>query len=225
MKEKIIILAISDIHDRWEVFDQRVKELYKANHVDAIFIAGDLTNYGFDNPKEVNRMLDYLENWSGMAPVFLVLGNHDKRIRNDFFDGLNNPNLTSLVDRGLEFKGWKVFGISLSTAYSNPSLANVWDYMTVNPELERAVFENIPSDTDILLTHTPPLYLLDLIPQQALNVGSRVLTDRLRRKELSPSIILCGHIHEQGGFVTQYKDTLVYNVAGCVRLLELEPKT
>jgi Icc-related predicted phosphoesterase len=59
-------------------------------------------------------------------------------------------------------------------------------------------WEKIPSDCDVLVTHTPPFGILDECVH-----GGRVGCDQLRRcldeGIISPRLHIFGHIHEQYG--------------------------
>jgi Icc-related predicted phosphoesterase len=67
------------------------------------------------------------------------------------------------------------------------------------PELARR-WAWIPEDTDILITHGPPLGFGDRVDS-----GERVgCEDLLRRvRQLRPKLHLFGHIHEDGGLWTE----------------------
>jgi hypothetical protein len=65
-------------------------------------------------------------------------------------------------------------------------------------ELEQA-WEEIPEDTDILVTHGPAFGYLDTIMGQYDNLGCELLTKRI--KTIKPKIHVCGHIHSGYGYV------------------------
>lgn len=53
----------------------------------------------------------------------------------------------------------------------------------------------IHDDTDVLLSHGPPMGFLDSVRSE--RVGCAMLTKRII--EVAPTLVLCGHIHEQRG--------------------------
>jgi Icc-related predicted phosphoesterase len=71
----------------------------------------------------------------------------------------------------------------------------------------------IPMDTDILITHGPPMGKLDYVRYDNLNVGCEDLLTRIQ--EVKPKIHVFGHIHEGYGYVfdgtTHYINAAVLN--------------
>ena len=65
----------------------------------------------------------------------------------------------------------------------------------IKTKIELFVFNLIPDDTDILITHTPPLYILDQVELTG-NCGSDALTYAM---PYGVSLNVFGHIHENGG--------------------------
>ena len=58
--------------------------------------------------------------------------------------------------------------------------------------------KNIPVDTDVLITHSPPIYILDF--DNHIHYGSPELLTKI--KEINPQIHLFGHIHASNGETT-----------------------
>jgi hypothetical protein len=86
---------------------------------------------------------------------------------------------------------FKVFG----SPYS-PS-RGLWAF-GYEPEEADALWDQIPLDTDILITHTPPKYHCDESPAPRGSSGCGKLREALWR--VRPRIAVCGHIHEAQGF-------------------------
>lgn len=57
------------------------------------------------------------------------------------------------------------------------------------------MLENIPSNTDVLITHQPPYLIMD--ESAGLHYGSRTLLDAVKR--IKPEAHLFGHIHNAYG--------------------------
>lgn len=77
----------------------------------------------------------------------------------------------------------------------------------------RAVWEKIPDDTDILITHGPPHGILDLTLRNN-HTGCRALLDRVRA--IRPKLHVFGHIHEAyGKKQVDEQATLFVNAATC----------
>ena len=57
------------------------------------------------------------------------------------------------------------------------------------------MLENIPSNTDVLITHQPPYLIMD--ESAGLHYGNRTLLDAVKR--IKPEAHLFGHIHHAYG--------------------------
>lgn len=159
-------------------FHHQVKNLPKA---DIIVHCGDFSNYGTE--KEV---LDFL-NWYIELPYqhkIFVAGNHDLCLW-DAGDIEDLPeNVHFLQDRSATIEGVKFFGL----AYNH--------------------HENmIPDDADIVVTHEPPLMILD--EEAETHWGNILLRNRLL--EVKPKYHLFGHAHKSYGIVKQ--EGIVYSNA------------
>jgi hypothetical protein len=100
------------------------------------------------------------------------------------------PGVIYLQDTGTELQGIKIWGSPASPAFGrmwafNHDTLSIW-----------GVWDKIPLETDILMTHTPPFGYGDM----TLN-GKRAGCEQLTHKilELGPVLHLCGHIHEGHG--------------------------
>lgn len=58
----------------------------------------------------------------------------------------------------------------------------------------------IPEDTDILITHGPPMGILDRVERDNQNVGCELLLEKIQ--EIKPKINVFGHIHEGYGYIS-----------------------
>ena len=71
-------------------------------------------------------------------------------------------------------------------------------------------WNEIPNDTDILITHGPPFGHCDVTPSGNLNVGCEML--RVRVDEIKPKIHVFGHVHSGYGYKF-HNDTHFINAA------------
>ena len=62
----------------------------------------------------------------------------------------------------------------------------------------------VPEDTDILITHGPPKFILDKCPE---SVGCEALLRRV--KKIQPKIHCFGHIHEGHGYVKHWNTQFI----------------
>ncbi len=130
----------------------------------------------------------------------IIAGNHDNRVQNQ--PGLLYSMLGQyeyLCDSGTEFEGLKVWGSPWTKAFKgmNPHCKA----FTVDTEEELAEkWALIPSDIDILVTHSPPQGIFDGNIHGE-NCGSPSLFKKSTSlKKLK--LMVWGHIHEDYGMIT-----------------------
>ena len=151
--------------------------------------SGDFTKYG----KEV-EVIDFL-NWFCDLPYqnkIFVCGNHEEGLYGINIEGLDS-NVHYLCNSGIEIGGIKFYGVPMfmKEQYSN--------------------YADIPDNTDVLITHTPPYGILDF--EGNVNYGSEELLQRVIA--ISPCLHLFGHIHRQGMIdngITRFSNGAIMNV-------------
>lgn len=145
---------------------QRLKDLPAG---DVIVHCGDFSDMGREE-----EVLDFL-NWFIMLPYahkIFVTGNHDLCLW-DAKDIEDLPeNVHFLQDRGCEIDGIRFFGL----AYNHRESL-------------------IPDDVDVLITHEPPIMILD--KTVGIHWGNAPLRNRVF--EVKPKFHLFGHAHEAYG--------------------------
>lgn len=172
------ICAVSDLHGFFPVLKSG----------DLLIVAGDCTTV--DRPKDWLKFFEWFA-YQDYRKKILVAGNHDNYlitvIPGDF------GGFEYLEDTGTEFEGYKIWGSPWTLDFKECNL-HCKAFTGTEKEL-KTHFDNIPTDTDILVTHSPPLGCLDL---NAVNIpcGSRSLKDR--SLIVQASVHVFGHIHEQG---------------------------
>ena len=149
----------------------QIKDLPMA---DVIVHSGDISHSGTES-----EVLDFL-NWYIELPYqykIFVTGNHDLCLWDA--EGIEDlpKNLYFLQDKGIMIDGLKFFGLS----YNHPH-------------------ELIPDDTDIVITHEPPVMILD--KSAGTHWGNATLRERIF--EIKPRYHLFGHAHESYGTMKQY---------------------
>lgn len=152
----------------------RHRQLTRLPKADVIIHCGDFTEYGTEN-----EVLDFL-NWFIELPYrhkIFVTGNHDICL----WDAENIEDLPSdvhfLQDSSCEIEHVKFFGL----AYNHD---------------ERL----IPNDVDVLVTHEPPIMILD-------NSGNTHWGKALLRNtvyQIKPHYHLFGHAHENQGIAKDF---------------------
>lgn len=178
----MIIDCISDIHGYFP----------KLEGGDLLLIAGDLT--ARDELHQFEEFKQWLKRQNYTKKVFIA-GNHD-----NFLFSLENPReyfeeAVYLCDSATEFAGLKIWGSPWTKNFfgQNP-LCKAFGLDFDTQMLEK--FDQIPEDTDILITHSPPQGILDNTG------GARVGCPYLKTKILKMTNLklhLFGHIHEGYG--------------------------
>ncbi|CAI6333209.1 unnamed protein product [Periconia digitata] len=202
---KTRIVCISDTHCQTP----------KLPRGDVLIHAGDLTNQG--SYSELKKTVDWLEKAEFEAKI-VVAGNHDITLDPSFYEEHGSlwrwpqtqdpeacrqlltasPSITYLENEAaniyLRAPGgphtcFKVYG----SPYSPKSHRWAFQY-----EAERAkkLWDGIPSDTDIVVTHTPPKGHCDQATKDDRS-GCETLLGALYR--VRPMLSICGHIHEARG--------------------------
>lgn len=182
---------------------------------DILIHSGDLTKHGFKS--EILKQLNYLhEQLDKYKYVVMTGGNHDfwiERHPDEFRDACLSACVIPLLNESIEVMGLKIFGSPDSPIFHN------WAFNKTESDLYD-VYEKIPEDTDILITHGPPLGILDKT-FFGTHVGSESLFERVN--QLNLKLHLFGHIHEDLG-VVENKKTLFINSGTTVCNIELDEK-
>ena len=141
--------------------------------------------------------------------VIVVAGNHDvRRFRDDW--KLMRSMLTN-VDHFVSSDSDTINVLGLSIFGCPWWYGHTWDYQIKSPEVDEdyatiaAGFNKIPKNLDILITHGPPMSILDLADATdtypGTISGSKPLLDCVEAAQ--PRIHLFGHIHEQHGAISR----------------------
>jgi Icc-related predicted phosphoesterase len=113
-----------------------------------------------------------------------------------------------LCDSGTEFDGLKIWGSPHSLHF--PGINPHCTAFTGTEEEIAERFAIIPHDVDILVTHSPPLGILDSVDKGRRLTGSLSLRNRIM--EIKPKIHVFSHIHEWGGKIL---DTTLTRCINC----------
>lgn len=184
------LFAIADPHGNYSAI---LPLLEKAGSIDAVLIAGDITNFGpAEKASELMGMFS--------QKVMAVPGNCDPLSMAQFLDS----SCASLHEKVENFKGitFAGFGGSNPTPFCTPFEIEECD---IGERLDHLVHDALRMKQPIvLLTHAPPYGILDTVGDN--HVGCRSLASYLGRV----SLIVCGHIHEARGVMEQ-NGTIVVN--------------
>ncbi len=161
--------------------------------VDMVIHSGDTTNARnkIDNSVELWPFIE----WFKELPIkhkVLVAGNHDSAIegRMTTVEDFYGWGITYLENSFAEIEGVKVWGSPFTPTF------NDWCFMMARHKIGR-IWNVIPDDTDIVVTHGPPKYVLDITESREgklENVGCKSLFTRMC--EIEPMIHCFGHVHD-----------------------------
>jgi len=205
--KKLKCWAISDTHT-----DHYLLDIPK--DIDIVIAGGDYSNpYNLDiNTVEVVEFL----NWFSDLPIkykIFIAGNHDSSIYHGWVNPREWKDLIYLENSGVEIEGIKIWGSPFTPTFGN------WAFMKSREKLGQ-MWENIPSDTDILVTHGPPKGILDLSENRNCELefcGDSALFKATQK--IKPKYHIFGHIHNTRSINNQgiriFNDVTYIN-ASCV---------
>lgn len=175
-------VAISDTHCRHHHL-----QLPKG---DVLIHAGDVTQRGLRS-----ELLDFLL-WFRLQPFtyrIFIAGNHDfclEQLAPAQLAALVPEGVCYLNDSGVDVEGIRIWGSPVSPWHHN------WAFNRHRGAHIRRHWQKIPSETNILVTHTPPFGILDQLVTEK-NNGDKDLLQTVQ--QLQPAYHLFGHIHEAYG--------------------------
>lgn len=200
------IFAIADPHGNYS----SIRSLLEmSGQVDAVLIAGDLTNFGpVEKANELIAMFD--------QKVMAVPGNCDPA---SILGVLDSSSAVNLHNRTVTYKGINFIGAGGSnpTPFCTPFEIEECD---IEKSLGESMAEAEGSGNPVvLLTHAPPYGVLDVVGD--MHVGCRSIASYLGKVDL----IVCGHIHEARG-IEKNNGTVVVNpgmaASGFAALIDLD---
>lgn len=176
-------LCLSDTHGKHRL----LKNLPEA---DIIIHAGDLSKDGSER-----SCMDFM-NWFRELPYahkIFIAGNHDFFFEDaspQYLRKVVPENLVYLNDSGVTINGINIWGSPITPAFYD------WAFNRERGKVINKHWKLIPANTDILVTHGPPMGILD---QVGLNDHAGC-ADLLRHvKRIKPKFHIFGHIHGSHG--------------------------
>lgn len=193
--KELRLVCISDTHGRHGELDLPPG--------DVLVHAGDFCSRG--TLDEARAFTEWLRD-QAFAHKVVVAGNHDRLFESD-------PDLArSLVrdahylqDSGAEVAGLRFWGSPWQPEYGG------WAFNLPLGEPLADRWNQIPRETQVLVTHCPPKGVLDRI-HSGLSIGCPDLQHALER--VQPGLHVFGHVHEQAG-VALGEGRLSVNAANC----------
>jgi Icc-related predicted phosphoesterase len=162
---------------------------------DVLIHAGDVSSMGKEY--EVLIFLDWFAKQDYEHKIFIA-GNHDfyfERIPDADIQNIIPSNIIYLNDSGVTINGINIWGSPISPWFYD------WAFNRHRGAPIKKHWDMIPTNTDVLITHSPVFGILDYTIS-GMRVGCEDLL--LKVEELRPKYHICGHIHEAYGM--QEKD-------------------
>lgn len=213
---KLKVVVFSDTHTSHKVV--------KLPECDICFFAGDLTGHGRKN--EAESFIKWFNSQYQCLYKVFIAGNHDICFDKKY-DLQTNANkwlpelftryqvnhrdnsLYYLENSGIELLGLKIWGSPVTSWFKGDEFCfNKHSGNEIN-----AVWDMIPGDSDIVITHNPAAYILDYTFEYGNQyLGCNYLREKL--ETIKPKLHVCGHIHEGYGVIDK-GDTVYVNGSIC----------
>ncbi|NHI93984.1 MAG: metallophosphoesterase [Candidatus Lokiarchaeota archaeon] len=170
---------------------------FKVPKGDVYINAGDFTNLG--EKRAISSFNEHLASLSHDYKI-VIAGNHDMMFE-------KNPKLAKsllknciyLENTSIEIEGIKIYGSPHTPWFYD------WAFNLQRGKPLQEKWALIPEDTDILITHGPPLGHGDFVKNSS--EGCEDLLHRIQ--EIKPKFHIFGHIHEGYGITKEGKTTCI----------------
>lgn len=193
------IVTISDLHGQHD-------RIIQPDGGDMIICAGDISPRGTRN--DVEEFLRWYADLQFEKKI-LIAGNHDwdfeKSDNGYYVERCEDYGITYLNDSGITYKGLKIWGSPVQPEFNRWAFnraRSIEDAQRLQIPDTKPHWDKIPENTDILVTHGPPMGILDLVKHpwssnKDQNVGCEKLMQAV--KKIKPKLHIFGHIHEGRG--------------------------
>jgi Icc-related predicted phosphoesterase len=196
------ITFISDTHNKHKQIEA------KLSGGDVLVHSGDISSKGYIH--EVVHFCRWFDSLDNYKHKIFIAGNHDFLFEKDPIEARSIikscKNITYLQDSELVIDGVKFYGSPWQPEFFN------WAFNLPRGKKLAQIWSHIPNDTDVLITHGPPIYILDYTLRDMINVGCNDLYNRVI--EVKPKIHCFGHIHEGYGY-KEHEGVLFLNASTC----------
>jgi predicted phosphohydrolase len=180
---------ISDTHNHHA-------KLNVPNGLDVVIHCGDESECGNEwlNEPEARAFFEWYSSLDGGIKMF-VPGNHSTAVERGLIRPDQYPEIQFLIHEQIKLDGLVVFGTPYTPKFFD------WAYMRAREDLD-IVWQSIPDNVDILISHGPPKGILDvtrdLDTREPIHVGSKSLMRHVKQR-IKPMLHAFGHIHDEPG--------------------------
>lgn len=210
---ELVISAFSDTHNK----HKRIK----IPECDLAIFSGDFSTLGYK--KEVELFLSWLTKQTQCKKIIFIAGNHDRCFDQSMnittgadlwlpeilikfnvnTSGIDNDSrIIYLENSSINLYGLNIWGSPITPNF-NPAK---WAFNKPRGRSISLVWDSIPDDTDIVITHGPPIGILDFVDYKGTYEGCVALADRI--KQVKPKLHVFGHIHEN--FAVEERNGTIY---------------
>ncbi len=168
---------------------------------DMIIHAGDVSSRGSEF--EIKTFLNWFSSLDFKYKIFIA-GNHDFYFENKTKRSIKEiipENVIYLNDSSINIEGLNIWGSPIQPEFFN------WAFNRQRGEEILLHWNLIPNNIDILITHGPPLGILDRTIRDGISVGCEDLLNIIKAKK--PKYHIFGHIHEAYGIVVKPETTFI----------------
>ncbi len=202
MNNNLSITCISDTHQNHKVGADLPGG-------DILVHAGDICTSGY-YIAEVKVFLDWFSKLPYKYKIFIA-GNHDRVFQDSpllmqqlLFD---YPEIIYLQDSSITIEGIKFYGSPWQPEFFD------WAFNLPRGKLLADKWNQIPEDTNVLITHGPPMNQLDYVLRAGMFKGCLDLQQRIHKLN-NLRLHVFGHIHQ--GYGRSDDDRVVYINASCL---------
>jgi Icc-related predicted phosphoesterase len=190
----------------WCISDTHMKHgfLDVPDRIDMVIHAGDCGTVkdNYQSEQVIKNFLMWFNSLTHIKYKVMIAGNHDLALESGFIKKSDIPeSIIYLEHETKEIGGLKIFG----SPYT-PSFGHGWAYNVKRNKLD-AYWTEIQEGTDIIITHGPPLGILDHTESgtsigsnsegatAVYSCGDKSLLNHIKR--VQPKIHVYGHIHPE----------------------------
>ena len=161
--------------------------------IDIVLFSGDCSNppESYRNEPEVREFIKWYSKLNIKYKIF-VAGNHDTSIERGLVrkEDFLKEGIIYLKNDFEIIEGLKIWGSPFT-----PTFGNGWSFNKDRSKIGM-IWDTIPEDTDIIVTHGPPKGILDISENRKGNLefcGDTALRKRILK--INPKLVCFGHIH------------------------------
>jgi Icc-related predicted phosphoesterase len=210
------ILHISDTHGFHGLMPDS-----RFDGIDVVTHSGDCSNWRdpYRNEPEVRNFIEWYKNVPVKHKIY-VAGNHDTSIEKRMIQksDFENAGIIYLENDSITIDNIKFWGSPYTPTFGD------WAFMKARDKINK-VWDTIPEDTDVIITHGPPKGVRDMSYDRNNNLefcGCSALMKRCWNLKDHLKLVCFGHIHNMDGIETNQgvstysKTPTIFSNGACV---------